>query len=123
MPPLRRQPGQARAPHGVLGDRFGASCESRVLSRAFRYLGSSGYEAVRNRPYSGGYVLDRPARPTRGIHALQVEVCRSIYLDDRMDETSAGLNPLAQVLAGLVRELGAEMARLSDGGHLDEAAE
>ena len=52
-----------------------------------------------------------------------MEVCRSVYLDDRMAETTDGLNPLATMLAGLVRELGAEMARLSDGGRLDEAAE
>jgi N-formylglutamate amidohydrolase len=123
MPPLREQPGQPRVPRIVLGDRFGASCASSVLSRAFRYLDMSGYEAAHNRPYSGGYVLDRHAAPVRGIHALQVEVCRSVYLDERMAEPSAGLEPLARMLAGLVRELGAQIACLSDGGQLDEAAE
>ncbi len=123
MPPLRVQAGQERAPRFVLGDRFGASCAGGVLARAFRYLENAGYEAAHNRPYSGGYVLDRHAAPSRGIHALQVEVCRSLYLDGRMAEPSAGLGPIATMLSGLVRELGAEMARLSDGGRLDEAAE
>ncbi|MEM6584393.1 MAG: N-formylglutamate amidohydrolase [Pseudomonadota bacterium] len=123
MPPLRQQPGQSRAPRLVLGDRFGASCANNVLSRAFRFLETSGYEAAHNRPYSGGYVLDRHAAPSRGIHALQVEVCRSLYLDDRMDETIPSIDRLATILAGLVRELGAEIARLSNGGRLDEAAE
>ena len=123
MPPLRQQPGQNRAPHIVLGDRFGASCDGSLLARAFRYLEASGFEAAHNRPYSGGYVLDRHASPPRGIHAIQVEVCRSTYLDDRLAETSAGLDSLAAMLAGLVRELGAETARLADGGRLDEAAE
>lgn len=123
MPPLRAQAGRDRVPHIVLGDRFGAACGNSVLTRALRCLEAAGLEAAHNRPYSGGYVLDRHAAPSRGIHALQVEVCRSVYLDDRMAETSAGLKPLAATLAGLVRELGAEMARLADSGRLDEAAE
>ncbi len=123
MPPLRRQAGQSSVPRIVLGDRFGASCGGSVLARAFRYLDSTPYEAAHNRPYSGGYVLDRHASPVRGIHALQIEVCRSIYLDDRMAEPSPGMTALATMLAGLVRELGAEIACLRDGGRLDEAAE
>lgn len=123
MPPLRQQSGRDRAPQIVIGDRFGASCGASLLSRAFRYLGAAGYEVAHNRPYSGGYVLDRHAAPSRGIHALQIEVCRSMYLDDRHYATSPGLKPLAKMLAGLVRELGAATARLSDRGRFDEAAE
>ncbi|NQX95818.1 MAG: N-formylglutamate amidohydrolase, partial [Erythrobacter sp.] len=123
MPPLRQQPGQTRAPHIVIGDRFGASCGGSLLGRAFRYLEASGFEAAHNRPYSGGYVLDRHAAPSRGIHALQIEVCRSVYLDDRLSQTTKGLEPLAEMLAGLVRELGAATARLADRKSLDEAAE
>ncbi|MEL6486135.1 MAG: N-formylglutamate amidohydrolase, partial [Pseudomonadota bacterium] len=123
MPPLRQQPGQTRAPQIVLGDRFGASCSASLLSRAFRYLEAAGCEAAHNRPYSGGYVLDRHAAPSRGIHAIQIEVCRAAYLDEALSETSDGLKPLADMLAGLARELGAETARLADSGLLDEAAE
>lgn len=123
MPPLQAQAGQSRAPHIVLGDRFGASCASPLLGRAFRYLEECGLEAAHNRPYSGGYVLDRHASPSSGIHALQVEVCRSVYLDGQMSQTTAGLGPLAAKLAGLVRELGAATARLVDRDRLDEAAE
>jgi len=123
MPPLRQQNGQTRAPQIVLGDRFGASCAGSLLGKAFRYLEASGYEAAHNRPYSGGYVLDRHAAPQKGIHALQVEVCRSTYLDDRFSDTTPGLDPLAAMLAGLARELGAATARLADRERLDEAAE
>ena len=123
MPPLRPQPGQTRAPQIVLGDRFGASCNGRLIDGAFRYLEASGLVAAHNRPYSGGYVLDRHASPPRGIHAIQIEVCRSAYLDERLSQTSALLKPLSDTLAGLVRELGAQTARLADGGRLDEAAE
>ena len=123
MPPLRLQAGEERAPHYVLGDRFGASCDSRLVSRAFRYLDAQGCTSAHNRPYAGGYVLDRHAAPRRGIHAIQVEVCRSAYLDVELAEPSAGLDPVARMLAGLVRELGAETARLASGGQLVQAAE
>jgi N-formylglutamate amidohydrolase len=123
MPPLRAPSENEPAPEIVLGDRFGASCHGSLIARAFRYLDEKGRASAHNRPYSGGYVLDRHAAPSRGIHAVQVEVCRSTYLDERMDEPTAGLAPLARMLAGLVRELGAETARLSPGGQVPQAAE
>ncbi len=123
MPPLRRSDSQTRAPKVVLGDRFGASCNGGLIDRAFRFLEAQGYSVAHNRPYAGGFVLDRQSSPARGIHAVQVEVCRSTYLDDRMAEPSAGLGPMAKMLAGLVRELGAETARLGDDGRFAQAAE
>ena len=123
MPPLRKQAGQEYAPQIVLGDRFGASCHSSLIGRAMSFLDGQGCPVAHNRPYSGGYVLDRHASPRRGLHAIQVEVCRSAYLDDRLAEPSAGLAPLAKMLAGMVRELGAETAHLGTAGHLTQAAE
>lgn len=123
MPPLRRPSGEERAPQFVLGDRFGASCHSAIASRAFRYLDQHGCAAAHNRPYSGGYVLDRHAEPARGIHGLQIELCRSTYLDATLSEATGAVKPLAKMLAGLVRELGAETARLGAGGELAQAAE
>ncbi len=123
MPPLPVQSGRARAPQIVLGDRFGASCHRSLIAQAFRQLELWGCEAAHNRPYSGGYVLDRHASPSRNIHAIQIEVCRSAYLDEDLRETSDGLEPLAKMLAGLVRELGAGTARLGHSEQLDEAAE
>jgi N-formylglutamate amidohydrolase len=123
MPPLRRQAGQVRAPQIVLGDRFGASCDPSLMDRALRHLEAAGCEAAHNRPYAGGFVLDRHASTSRGIHAMQVEVCRSAYLDERLERPCKGLGPLAQLLAGLVRELGAHTARLARGNAMGEAAE
>ena len=123
MPPLRPMAGEARAPEIVLGDRFGASCHGSIVARAFRYLDQEARPCAHNRPYSGGYVLDRHAAPSKGIHALQVEVCRSAYLDSRLDQPITDLAPLSRLLAGLVRELGAEAARLGTGEELPQAAE
>lgn len=123
MPPLRRPSGEERAPQVVLGDRFGASCHSAIAARAFRYLDQHGCAAAHNRPYSGGYVLDRHAEPARGIHGIQIELCRSTYLDASLSEPTVAVKPLAKMLAGLVRELGAETARIGAGGDLPQAAE
>lgn len=123
MPPLRRPSGEERAPQIVLGDRFGASCHSTLAARAFRYLEQHGFAAAHNRPYSGGYVLDRHAEPSRGIHGVQIELCRSTYLDDALSEPTPAVKPLAKMLAGLVRELGAETAGLGAGGDMAQAAE
>ncbi len=112
MPPLGAEQGEGAGPAFVLGDRFGASCHDGLMRRALAQLGTAGWEAVQNRPYSGGYVLDRHGAPGSGIHALQVEVCRSVYLDRRLAEPADGLARVADVLAGLVRELGAGTARL-----------
>lgn len=123
MPPLRRQSGEDQVPSFVLGDRFGASCHASLAGRAFRYLEQNGCVAAHNRPYSGGYVLDRHARPSKGIHGLQIEICRSTYLDASLSEPTQAVKPLARMLAGLVRELGAETAGLGAGGQLAQAAE
>ncbi|MEO1220591.1 MAG: N-formylglutamate amidohydrolase, partial [Pseudomonadota bacterium] len=123
MPPLRRRSGEERAPRIVLGDRYGASCDSVLADHAFRYLEHHGCQTAHNRPYSGGYVLDRHARPARGIHGIQIEVCRTTYLDTAFSETTPNAKSLAQMLAGLVRVLGAETAGLASGGQVAQAAE
>lgn len=123
MPPLRLQSGETRAPHYVLGDRFGASCDARLMTRAFRYLDAEGCASAHNRPYAGGYVLDRHAAPARGLHAVQVEICRSAYLDVELADPSPALAGVAKTIAGLVRELGAETARLASDADFAQAAE
>lgn len=123
MPPLKPVEGEAHAPVVVLGDRFGASCHSLLMGRASTYLERRRYATAQNRPYSGGYVLDRHGAPHSGVHAMQVEVCRATYLDRRLAEPGPGLPAMAALLAGLVRELGAETALLGGGEGLLQAAE
>lgn len=123
MPPLRPGEGEVRAPVVVLGDRFGASCHTALVGRALAHLEAAGIPASQNRPYSGGYVLDRHGVPHDGVHAVQIEVCRATYLDRHLAEPGAGLPAIAAMLAGLVRELGAETALLGGSEGLRQAAE
>ena len=65
-------------------------------------------------------MLDRHGAPGRGLHALQVEICRSAYLDAHLQEPGPGLAAVARVMAGLVRRLAEELAA---GRSLPQAAE
>jgi len=123
MPPLKRRFGCEQSPQVVLGDRFGASCDGSLASRALIYLDRHGCTVAHNRPYSGGYVLERHAAPRRGLHALQLEICRTAYLDDSLDQPSAGLPIIANMIAGLVRELADTTTRLGQGINYPQAAE
>ena len=109
MPPLGPKSGSDHAPDFVLGDRFGASCGAALSAAAIDYFESEGRAAAHNRPYAGGYVLDRHAAPARGVHALQVELCRASYLDEDLREPGPGLDEMVTVLAGLVRRLADEL--------------
>lgn len=122
MPPLKpARPGHDAAEF-VLGDRFGASCDSGIADLALRYIGGKGRRVAYNRPYSGGFILDRYGQPRRGIHALQLEVCRSLYLDARLDQPTARLPSTARLVAGLVRCLGEQVLAMAP-GRLAQAAE
>ena len=123
MPPLRkRHPGEV-TPEFVIGDRFGASCDGRLVATALNHFGEHYRPVAHNRPYSGGYVLDRHGAPKRGIHAMQVEVCRTSYLDSRLEEPCARMPAVARLLAELVGKLAAEVAELGRRNELPQAAE
>lgn len=109
MPPLGPKTGRDPSPDFVIGDRYGSSCSANLSCNAFEHFESSCRRAAHNRPYAGGYVLDRHGNPARGLHAIQIEMCRSVYLDDAMREPGAGLGETAAVLSGLVRRLAEEL--------------
>jgi N-formylglutamate amidohydrolase len=122
MPPLPRVGGQAGA-QIVLGDRFGASCHGALVASAFAHCATGGWGVAHNRPYAGGYGLDRHAAPRAGIHALQLEIDRAAYLDSQLCDLGEGFGVMAAMLVGLVERLGRDVARLGEGHMGREAAE
>jgi N-formylglutamate deformylase len=75
-------PSAAAAPDVVLGDRYGTSAASLVSHRAQQAFESKAFTVARNVPYAGGYTTQLYGRPVRGIHALQIEISRGLYLDE-----------------------------------------
>ena len=122
MPPLA---GAAPAEF-VLGDRFGATSHGGLVAAAFAVLGGEGRLTAHNRPYAGGYVLERHAAPGKGHHALQLEIDRRSYLDSRLAEPGKGFAAMAELLVVLIRRLAAEVAALGHeriAARFSEAAE
>ncbi len=121
MPPLGSKSGRNPAVDFVLGDRFGASCDPTLVRTALNHFDRAGRLAAHNRPYAGGYVLDRHGAPTRGLNAMQIEVCRTVYLDKALREPGVGLSETTQMIASLVRRLADELASRQNA--LPQAAE
>jgi N-formylglutamate amidohydrolase len=92
----------------ALGDRYGRSCAPQLVERAEACLRRAGLRVGRNRPYAGGQITARYGRPDLGTHALQIEVRRDLYMDERSHEPLPGFNTVASVLRGLLVELALE---------------
>lgn len=122
MPPLGFRGGPP-APEFVLGDRFGTSCHGALVGSCFGYFAEMRRGAAHNRPYAGGYVLERHGAPADGVHALQLEIDRSSYLDSRLVEPGAGFDAMVDLLSELVCRLAAEVAGLGRINSWSNAAE
>ncbi|MBZ0216809.1 MAG: N-formylglutamate amidohydrolase [Fimbriimonadaceae bacterium] len=70
-------------PDFILGDRYATSCASIITDLAQQALENLGYTVARNKPYAGGFITERYGAPSRGVHALQLEVNRSLYMNER----------------------------------------
>jgi N-formylglutamate amidohydrolase len=92
-------------PDFVLGDRFGASCMPELTDRASSALQALGYTVCRNKPYAGGFITEHYGRPARGLHALQIEVNRALYMDECNLEPHAGFGRLSSDLSALACSL------------------
>lgn len=123
MPPLKKRHPDDQPAEFVIGDRFGASSDGMLSAAALRYFARHERRAAHNRPYAGGYVLDRHGKPSLGIHAIQLEVCRSLYLDPRHEAANLRLPQIARMLSGLVRELATEVIPPARERNLPLAAE
>ncbi len=111
MPPLPARAGEPAAEF-VVGDRFGAACAGTLVAEAFACFGAARRLAAHNRPYAGGYVLERHARRAEGIHCLQLEIDRRLYLDAGLAEPGAGLPETVDMVAALVQRMAIAVAEL-----------
>jgi N-formylglutamate amidohydrolase len=94
-----------RRPEVILGDRFGAACDRWLVDAAAGAFAAAGFAVARNAPFAGGYITQTYGRPQSGIHALQIEIDRGLYMDEMRVERAAGFREtatrLSQVVAGL----------------------
>jgi N-formylglutamate amidohydrolase len=92
-------------PDFIIGDRFGSSASVALTEHAIGLLIAMGYTVAHNKPYAGGFITEHYGRPSRGLHALQVEVNRGLYMNERTFQKSSGFHRLADDLARFVADL------------------
>ena len=111
--PTLPPPARGERPIDVaLGDRFGRSCHPRLIETAERLLTAAGLRAARNRPYAGGHITERYGEPAQGSHALQVELRRNLFMDERSHARNQGFAMLQGLLGDLVPALAAAVLAL-----------
>lgn len=104
MPRISRS-GDRLAPDIVLGDRYGTTCASPLIDLAEMVFAGAGLRVARNRPYAGGFIARTYGRPQHGIHALQVEISRHLYMNEVTLERNDGFNAVRQLVERLTLAL------------------
>jgi len=112
----RRRTG--RPPQIVLGDRHGAACAREVGVALRTLMEGAGWRVSLNQPYAGGYTTQLWGRPAEGFHAIQVEIDRSLYLDEATRAPGPGFSRVQRRLGRIIEALAAVdwAARLGRGG-------
>jgi N-formylglutamate amidohydrolase len=90
----------------VLGDCYGAACGSRIVEAARAFLAERNFAVVLNAPYAGGFTTGHYGNPRRGRHALQIEINRALYMDERRYRRKPGFERLKADMSGLMAHLG-----------------
>ena len=90
----------------VIGDRYGTSCVDVISETVETALRGLGYAVSRNKPYAGGFITEHYGNPSVGLHAIQLEINRALYMDERRFERTAGFSRLADDLETLAGRLG-----------------
>lgn len=85
----------------VIGDSFGRTADDRFTGCAAALAEQHGLSAAINSPYAGGHILQHHARPQRGLHAIQIEIDRSLYLDAHYHRPTDRLESVRKFIARL----------------------
>ena len=116
-------PNGMRPPQIVLGDRHGSSASARLVALIERHFLDAGWRVARNDPYAGGFTTERHGTPGTGIHAVQIEIDRSLYMDPARMVRHLGFAKVADQLTALGRLVAAAAPNLGLEPWLREAAE
>lgn len=113
--PLDPDAGRGRADF-ILGDCFGGSCADIVTVTVENALRAQGHTVIRNRPFAGGFTTRHYGRPRDGVHALQIEINRALYMDEHRIRRHEGFADVAAQMTEVV-------AAVTAMGKMDLAAE
>jgi N-formylglutamate amidohydrolase len=94
--------GRGRRPDIVLGDRFGAAASSEVVEQIEAAFGSAGLVVTRNAPFAGAFTTQHYGRPQREQHVVQVEIDRSLYMNEGTIEPNANFSAFQGLMTEVV---------------------
>lgn len=112
-----------RPPQIVLGDRHGLTAAPALVRLIERHFSSYGWRVVRNTPYAGGHITETHGAVAAGIHAIQIEIDRALYMDTNTLERNSGFDRVTAAMTGLARLLAATAPALALAATQREAAE
>ena len=99
----------------VLGDAYGTACAPAVTAAVERGLRDMGYAVRRNDPYAGGYVTRHYGKPRDGVHVLQLEIARGLYMNEatiqRAPRFAIMRRHMEELIGGLARAMPGLLAR------------
>jgi N-formylglutamate amidohydrolase len=121
MPSIGVSRDEPRRPDVVIGDRYGTSCAGLLPDMVEQTMRRLGYSVGRNKPYAGGFITEHYGNPASGLHTVQLEVNRAVYMDERRRERGQRFAQVANDFAALAEALAA--VPLGDLGPFQAAAE
>ena len=121
MPSIGVSRDEPRRPDVVIGDRYGTSCAALLPDMVEQTMSALGYSVGRNKPYAGGFITEHYGNPASGLHAIQLELNRAIYMDERRRERGPRFAQVVADFASLADALAA--VPLGDLGPFQAAAE
>jgi N-formylglutamate amidohydrolase len=121
MPSIGVSRDEPRRPDVVIGDRYGTSCAALLPDKVEQTMSRLGYSVGRNKPYAGGFITEHYGNPASGLHTIQLELNRAIYMDERRRERGPRFAQVITDFATLADALAA--VPLGDLGPFQAAAE
>jgi N-formylglutamate amidohydrolase len=122
MPSVGMSRDEPRRPDLVIGDRYSTSCAPSLPDRIEETMTRLGYSIGRNKPYAGGFITEHYGNPASGLHAVQLELNRAVYMDERRRERGPRFEQVTADFVALAEAL-AEMTSFGDFGPFQAAAE
>lgn len=101
MPRIGRH-GERATPDIVLGDRYGTTCAAPLVDLVETVFTTAGLRVARNRPYAGGFCTRTYGRPQHGVHALQIEISRHLYMNEATLEKHEGFETIKALIERLI---------------------
>ncbi len=94
-----------RRPEIVLGDRYGTACDHWLSDAVAAFFTEAGFEVARNAPFAGGYITRHYGAPSQGVHVLQIEIDRSLYMNEARVELHRDFEEIRARIAGVLTQV------------------